>query len=216
MAAPQDVGKALASNKIQFNLVKKNVKVAHELMAYRAMEVAAYMGIDLLAHSLPRVPWDTGELRKSGRVHLQVGGKFLTIARGRKSGRATVYKSRITISKIGKAALRARKGTVFVHYHKIKNGKDIGVWTHENLNPQESRPNPPAAVKPGTGPKYLEMSLNQRKSMWGQLFKVVTKRGVSADLAKIAQVVRKKKSRYEVDLVKLVHNKIRSKGYFGR
>jgi hypothetical protein len=40
-------------------------------------------------------------------------------------------------------------------------------------------------------------------------------RGISADLAKIANVVRSKKDKYGVDLIKLVRSRINRKGYFG-
>lgn len=216
---PQKARKAKVINKLQFKVLKENIRTTADLIAYRAVEIVSYMGIDLLAHAQPRVPWDTGKLRRSGRVHVEANRKSFVIARGSKSGAISVRTNHLNFNSLGRnigSSGAPNTARVYVSYNRInEKGQDIAIWTHETLNPHDTRPNPPAARKPGTGPKYLEIALNERKQLWMQLFNLTMNKGISADLAKIAGVVRKRKNKYGVDIIKLVRNRINKKGYFG-
>ena len=65
--------------------VRKNIKVAHRAIAYTVARVMAFIAVDLLAQALPRTPWDTGELRRSGTATITTQG-YSVIGTGTKRG----------------------------------------------------------------------------------------------------------------------------------
>jgi hypothetical protein len=136
---PPKVGKKKTLNKLQFRVLKENVRTTADAIAYRAVEIVSYMGIDLLAHAQPRVPWDTGELRKSGRVHVEANRKSFVVARGSKSGTISVKTNNLSFSSLGRGIGKTANARVSVSYHRVnRKGQDIAIWTHETLNPHDN------------------------------------------------------------------------------
>jgi hypothetical protein len=210
----QNAEKAKVFMRKQMKILHHNVDVFGDMTGYVAVEIAAYMGIDLLGRSLPRTPWDTGQLRRSGRVHVVAGAKSAVVARGSKSGKVSVKMSKFNPQSF-KGLRKTPKASVFVSYQRMDKGKDVAIFTHENLNPHDTRPNPPAARQPGTGPKYLAIPFFERKQQWGKNFHFFMNHAIPQNLFGMMQTIRAKKGRFEVDLVKLIHNKIQKRGYYG-
>ncbi len=157
---------------IAIKLFEANMESLLDIVGYRAVEWVAAAGVDVLGHALPLTPWETGQLRESGTVTLEVGNKRFAIAHGSLSGAVekTGKFSRMSARKIGRWIKRKPHAGAWVSFYRMADSdegpRDIAVWTHEDLNPFESRPNPPAATKPGTGPKYLSRAFNKRKDYW--------------------------------------------------
>jgi len=61
---------------------------------------------------------------------------------------------------------------LFLHYHRTgyfgtsSTESNVAEWTHEYLLPYAARPRKPAATKPGTGPKYMEIPWLARESIY--------------------------------------------------
>lgn len=218
---PQNVGQTLVVAKDDVKLILENSDTVLDLIVFRIAEALGSIGVDGLASTLPRVPWDTGELRKSGTVILTVGRSSKIVAKGTKSGKVRIagwLEELWAISTMKRRIKERPRMECDIRFNKVVNGKDIAVWTHEILNPQDTRPNPPAAVKPGTGPKYLEITVNERRTMWVAAIRRA-KNNVPFEIKGIRQVKKGKptqtRNRYTVNRVKLMKNKIKSKGYYG-
>lgn len=218
---PQKVGQTHIVSKDDVKLIIENTDTVLDLIVFRIAEALGSIGIDGLASTLPRVPWDTGELRKSGTVRLTVGRSSKIVAKGTKGGTVTVlgWLEELWAISTMKRRIRERpRMECDISFYKVVDGRDIAIWTHEILNPQDTRPNPPAAVKPGTGPKYLEITVNERQTMWIAAIRRA-KNNVPFEINAIRQVKKGKptltRNRYTVDRVKLMRNKIKSKGYYG-
>ncbi len=172
MAGPRTVTEQGGVSGIQLKLFEDNMNALIDIVGYRAAEWVAAAGIDILEHAVPLTPWESGQLRRSGTVTLEVGNKRFEIAHGRKSGsvKTTGRFNRLSPRKLGRWIKRNPKAGAVVSFFRLADSdegpRDIAVWTHEDLNPFESRPNPPAATKPGTGPKYLSRAFAKRKKYW--------------------------------------------------
>jgi len=216
---PSKAGKVHIVDKKELSILKKNGSMVLGFIAIRAAEAISASLIDGLAETQPRVPWDTGQLRKSGRVSLSIGMSGKTMAKGNKGGTVRLMRggdplnfwSANTMLRNIKMKPRIQGS---ITYTRTKDGRDIALWTHEDLNPHDTRPNPPAARKPGTGPKYLEMVVNERQQKWISLI-FNSARNVPFEIKHISDIKRGKGS-YSVDRVRLILNRIKRKGYFGR
>lgn len=167
---------------IAIKLFEANMESLLDITGYRAVEWVAAAGIDILGYALPMTPWESGKLRESGTVTLEVGSKRFAIAHGSLHGVAeqTGRFNRLNARKIGRWLKRKPHAGAWVSFYRMADSdegpRDIAVWTHENLNPFESRPNPPAAKQPGTGPKYLSRAFAKRKDYWLSQARVIERR----------------------------------------
>lgn len=158
-----------------------------------AKAVGAVM-IDLLARAQPRVPVDTGQLRKSGRAALNyVGRSYIYIGWGEHHGGIKGDLGRIESSQFKNAT--AIEGDV--HYGRLGkdeqgNTIDVAQLTHEYLHPYGS-PDRFTARTPGTGPKYLELPWLEMKNTYiAWLIDAIAGEGFEYNLSRLAE--RKRKS----------------------
>ena len=160
---------------IELQLAKANLANIHGAMIQRMVDWAAAAGADVLQTALQRVPYDTGKLRESGTLTMDIGGKLIDIARGRRADNRIKYLSGVNkLTPQLSKRLRRRLGTIqaIVHFHRVSDSaeglRDIAIWTHENLNPHGSGVTP-SATKPGTGPKYLESAFKEKAQKWAKM-----------------------------------------------
>ena len=183
-----------------------NLTVFKDLLSDKAVEVVANIVVDLLAHSQPRVPHDSGELKASGRAVVLFGS-------GGKGGYHKIVGEGTWNHESGvKANLSGLKGRTrnlnwisgnVVYSRENEDGEDIALWAHEELLPYEARPAKPAATKPGRGPKYLETPFNERRDTYmGWLSDAFSYGELSRDIRKGLQVSKIGRE-YEVDITKL-------------
>lgn len=218
-SGPPKVGDVRVVDKEELSILKQNAGMVLGFTIVRVAEAVGACVIDGLAESQPRVPWDTGELRRSGRAYVKVGTNGRTFAKGNKSGTVGILRQGDPLRFWGwNSMIRSVKTNPRIEgritYNRVKNGRDIALWTHENLNPHDTRPNPPAARKPGTGPKYLEITVNERKQQWIMAI-FNSARNVPFEIKDISEI-KKGKGKWSVDRVKLVKRRVKRKGYFGR
>lgn len=183
--------------------LRDNLVIFAEHITSSGAKLMANIAIDLLSRSQPKVPWDTGQLRESGKASLIYGGRYsVIVGRGTKEGNVK--------ADLSKVKRRVPKNTKFlsanVTYYRVgEDGKDVALWTHEELLPYEARPAKPAARKPGTGPKYLESTFHENKSTYiDWINDQFSTDQISREIKKKLKVIRKGKDKFEVDIVKLV------------
>jgi len=136
----------------QIKKVKQRLNKAEALIALEIAEALAELGKEILTDSNELCPFETGELRNSGKATLsRQGGRDRTVVGyvggASSSGGGSVY---------GVTVLPQSSywWELELSYDRFKDSFDVALFTHENLNPYGS--GPPAARQPGTGPKYLE------------------------------------------------------------
>jgi len=178
---------------IELQVSQANLENIHAAMIQRMVDWAVAAGVDVLQTALPRVPYDTGKLRESGTVTMDLGGKQIDIARGRREDPRIKYlpgMSKLT-PQLAKR-LRRRLGTIrtIVHFHRVSDSadglRDIAIWAHENLNPYGAGV-APSATKPGTGPKYLESAFKEKAPKWAKLSPMVEQQ-MNRDQIKMATI----------------------------
>lgn len=179
-----------------------NLSVFGETLTKNGAETLANIGAHLLSHTHPKVPFDTGELRASGRATLKfTPGTYMDVAKGTTGETIDVefygLKSKIIP--------RLQRIDLTVHYSKEGDmGLDIAVWTHEDLLYYYERPEKPAARQPGTGPKYLESTfVNYESEYIAWLENATSQNRVSSEIRKDMKVLQRGTSAYEVDVTKL-------------
>ena len=175
-------GAGLVNLKMMGDIDLNNMSIAfrdfsNEISAQMAKTLSV-IGADLLAQAQPRVPYDTGELRESGRAwilfHRGKGGSkkepsgssyFKDVAKGLADG----YVIRITPS-IGemRGRVRGMSGiTLNVGYSRVDHEetgfKNVAIIVHEDIYPFGSGKHP-AARKEGTGPYYLSTPWVENKA----------------------------------------------------
>lgn len=162
--------------------VSKNLDALGQIIAVKSARIAAVIAIDLLTNAQPRVPYDTGELRRSGKAVLTFGSRgYLNVASGNEDGTVTADLGKISAERIkGSKSIRA-----YVQYSKFNaDGEDVTSIIHYNLFPYGS-PSHPHALFPGTGPLFLENPWLERQSYYLNIIKEDFS-ALPADLAKIA------------------------------
>jgi len=211
-----------------FKQVIKNLNTVGKVISYTMARAVGYIAVDLLAKAQPRVPVDTGELRKSGRANILLGwspttGYALEIGRGSQSGRSLGPIERnlrkITRKRIerGKRAITNIDARVSYSREGELNGDpiDVALWTHEYLRPHEERgnrvPGQYYAKVAGTGPKYLELAWLENLNDYKRILKQAAQNDCLVNLRKITRIIRKK----DREIVQLHANKIDSLGYYG-
>ncbi len=218
--------------RIQLDKVLQNWQTIGGIVSYKVARSIGYMMIDLLAHAQPRVPYypggkygkaSTGKLRKSGRAWIRRSDRrSMVIARGQVDGTVQADVSRITAAWVGRGRSLARFFQGNVSYSRIsKDGRDIALWTHEQLLPFEERPlkkeakyrNLYFARGANTGPKYLELPWLQRKRAYESWIKKAV-HNIHLDVKKIMRVTKRKRDAFTVDEVEAITGAIVRLGYF--
>lgn len=206
-------------DKQDLSLLEKNRKVLRSLFAVKVARALQAIGADLLAHAQPRVPYDTGELRKSGRVDLIAGSRKWVTARGNVDG---TINANVTTYKASELVGVKRLKAIISYTRFNERGENIGLWCHEILRPQTERVSKEKgsgisyAKQEGTGPKYLELPFYERKGKYKAFAEnILSPPQLAKDIALITKVMPSKSGKYTVKRVKLVQNQIDRIGYFG-
>lgn len=213
----QPAGRGLKASNVKVIGIEETIRnLRKELPAIINIKIArtlAIIGVDLLANSMPRVPVDTGELRRSGVAFVRLGKRRFDVATGTEEG--TVKADLGVVTSAGMGNVRAMHLDV-AFYRMGNQGFDVAQWTHENLlaHEQRSAGGPPAARTPGTGPKYLELPWKEKREAYIALLRGELTRGLERDIQLASKVRQRRVGKYEVDVVELVHNRIAKKGYF--
>ena len=196
-------------------ILSDNIALFDEYITNAGVRVLAEIGIHLLANTHPRVPYETGELRSSGRAVLIFGrgrgGYYKTVARGVSDG---IYGSLDKVETIDFSELKGRvtkakgidKVLLNVFYTKTgEDGQDVAVFTHENIADYGAGTHP-RARQPGTGPKYLERTYIENKADYISWIRDrFSYSKIRGDIIASMRVARRAKSRYEVDVTRLSH-----------
>lgn len=173
-----------------------------KLIKVNTARVVANIMADLLARSAPRVPWDTKQLRGSGRAVLLFGSTYITVAKVNKED-ASVEVTHTRLPKSGLKSARKIDGDIYYN-RENEEGQDIALWAHEDLNPYGSG-HRPQARKPGTGPKYLENPWNEAKDEYIAYAKEeLAGSGFDSLLSKVLHKRSKKRKGFVLNYVDLV------------
>jgi hypothetical protein len=159
-----------------------NLTTTYNMISVKAARILSLIAVDLLSKAQPRVPYDTGELRRSGKARLVLGNSEYVVGSGNEDGTVTANLAKLSWDRVSNST----RITANVHYERFNaDGEDIALWTHEELNPYTSAVHPRARF-PGTGPKYLENPWLENK---GTYIKMIQEdfSTLSNDLAKIAK-----------------------------
>jgi len=192
----------------------KNINTMYDLISFKLAKAFAVVGGDLLANAQPRVPWDTGALRKSGTVAIDLDNKRTIVGRGKLDGHILLNLGALRAPKANKA----KTIDMEVSYYRMDGEEDVALITHETLNPYEKRHEITfAARKPGTGPKYLEIPWLEKRDIYIDFLRnAMSEKELSHDIELISKVKQKGRTgQYTVDLVELIHSKIERTGYRG-
>lgn len=193
----------------------RSIKAVHSYVNIRAARAVAVVAIDLLTYTNPRVPWETGKLRGSGRAYF-VGGRqgLIEVAKSRiQEGPDAPVDADLARLK-SKDFSKTDKVTSLVSYSRISpKGFDIAEWTHQWINAARS-PTGPRARQFGTGPKYLENTFNARKDKYIQfLFNVFRGSDFEKDIIGATKIRNRKTGKFEVDVTEIVHSAVRNAGW---
>jgi len=216
--------RGLGINLKDLDLIEKNLTVLHDYILLRTLRTIAVIVVDVLAHSLPRTPYDTGELRASGRAIIKTSmGQQFTVGRASNVFPHETVNADLGKINTGKVKGLRRKGIIKgdVTFRRMnESGVDIATWAHETLLPYVPRPKPPelqgipVATKPNTGPKYLELAWNERVHEYRNLLdNILNPADVISDIQGITKIRSRKKTKYSVDVVELVHSQLNTIGW---
>jgi hypothetical protein len=217
------IGLNIIEDSESFKQTLRNLEIVPKVISYTMARAVGYVGVHLLTNAQPRVPYATGELRRSGRVDMLLGwskgtGYALTLAKGLETGEVESSLSKITRKRIERGKRAVTNIEAYVHYHREGelNGKpiDVALWTHEVIHPHEERSHGVTgeyyATYPRTGPKYLELPFLQYKNEYIKILRNAAENDSLKNLKKITKVIRKKGS----EVIKLVENRIDTLGYY--
>jgi len=154
-----------ATKKLEgFSDMIKNLNEVTSIVRVRTARTLAAIVVDLLSHSQPVTPVDSGKLRESGRATLSVDNRTFTVGKGSKAGTVEANITKITSSTVrGAKRLNANVS----YFRTNEKGEDIALLMHEDLMYFKDRPTPyPAAKQPGTGPKYLENPWEEKRPIY--------------------------------------------------
>ncbi len=196
----------------------KNFKNLGTAIKWMYAKTLAGVLIDILANSQPRVPYDTGKLRRSGMAVIYGGksgrGKQMIVGGGKEDG--TVVSQLHTLRYDQVRIMKFMRGVV--GYYRMADRDpnfDVALFTHEILYPYEMRfsGHKPAARKPNTGPKYLELAFKENKDLYIEAFRSVLRSKWFERNIKVLQVIKKKPTGlFSVDLVDIVINRMKQLG----
>ena len=197
--------------------LKKNFDGINTIITTSIARAIASIGVDILSNAQPRVPIDTGKLRKSGISTLHFDKSYMIIGRGREDG--TVMANLRYV----KAKLPSKKISTSVFYHRFSDTNedfDVALWCHEILNPHDQRANrvegESYAITPGTGPKYLEIPFVEKYDRYVKFVKNLASNKVLDNvIEKAKHVVEGTRTKYKVDRVDIILSRIEDFGYFG-
>jgi hypothetical protein len=146
-------------NQSEIEGVLRNLEIVSNVISVKAAITVSAIALDLLANAQPRVPYDTGELRRSGKAVLVLDGAGdMIIGVGSEDGTILAMLSKLSAERIKKA----RSISAYVQYIRYNDkGEDIALKMHEELNPYGHFETPRARY-PGTSGKYLEAPFNER------------------------------------------------------
>ena len=184
--------------------VMNNIQVLDTLIKMKLARALALGIADVLAHSQPTVPVDTGELRESGLAKLYLGSRRYDVGTGNSDGSIEV-----TLSNITKGALshvKTMRGEV--SYFRMNGAIDVAFVTHEDLNPYGGPK--PAARMPGTGPKYLHNAWSaRRQTLEDTIADVLNEREIHTDIIGLQKITQKgRPSKFTTDEISLNANMI--------
>lgn len=194
--------------------VARNFKNSTTAMTFMVSQALAFIANDLLAHSLPRTPVDTGKLRKSGRAVLSYSNfGYTVVGRGTATGEARTNYSGLSKRKAEKAQ---RMFSLVRFMRHNEEGKDIALWAHEELFNYANRFQgyTPAARTPGTGPKYLEIPYIQNMSRYARILKEAYQKKSIEEIKRITQKVSTNRES-KLNRMKVVLSRINKQGYWG-
>ena len=205
---------------VELKLLKLNFESHEAAVVQRAIDWAVGAGVDTLEHALPLTPWDTGILRESGTVTMDLGNTRVDVASGRRDSDNIQILSgmnKLTPQLSKRLSKRVRWIRAIVHFHRVSDSnegpRDVALWAHENLNPYGSD-TPPSARKPGTGPKYLEKAFKQRGPIWNSKRPMI-EREIYKDIKEMGQVTSSSlKGPYVVQRIKLVLSRLKKFKFF--
>ena len=187
-------------------------------VAIYAARAIAIVVTDLLTRVQPRVPYDTGLLRVSGTATVKLGRSTEIVGVGKEDGTVTSWLGKITKSKL--SGVRTIQGDV--SYSRFNDsGKDIAIWTHEELQPFDRRPSSGgiAGIKyarfPGTGPKYLEIPWLENFSTYESFIKdELSGKEFEGNITLITKLRQKRTGRYEIkEFRDIILDQIKLEGY---
>lgn len=218
------MAKKLGLNLRELEILQKNLRVVEDYIKLRVIRTVGMIMVDLLAHALPRTPYDTGQLRASGTASVTTSF-YQRFVVGKAS---SVFPHDIVEADLGRINSKTVKGMrrrskIFgnVSFRRTnEEGKDIAVWAHEVLLPYVPRPKPvhllgiPVATKPYTGPKYLEFAWNERVGEYTNLIKnIANPWDMETDIKGISRIRKRKYTKYTTDVVELVHRQLDAIGW---
>ena len=194
--------------------------VLPKLLSYKIANAFSLIGADLLAHAQPRVPYETGQLRESGRAVLRAGtsaGKV--VASGNKDGTIVANLGLFKNADLKKA----RSFRVDIGYRRTNDkGEDIALWTHEDLLPHDERPSEAQkrgsgrswARQTGTGPKYLELAFMERSHIYLNFLQtILSNSALTNDIVQGSKVTKRGAGKYTVNIVDPVLDRVKLIGY---
>jgi len=205
-------GIGLTKSIIGINETAKVLTKLGKAVTIYSARALALVAVDLLSKAQPRVPYDIGLLRSSGQATLKIGRGTEIIGVGKDDGTVVSWMGKINKAKlVGVRTIRAD-----VSYHRIGDkGEDVAVWTHESIYPYEARPKKPAARKPGTGPKYLEIPWLENMGNYIDFLEgELSGKGFEHNISLISKLRQKRVGKYILNYVDIITEQIAFGGYF--
>jgi len=196
-----------------FDVLLKNLNKIPNILSMRVARTLGAIVVDLLTHSQPRTPVETGELRESGTAIVRTGRRKHIVGKGSKDGHVGAQ-----LTSIDKASLSGAKSiTADVSYSRFnEKGQDVAMMMHELIAPFEDRESKsPAAKTPGTGPKYLEIPWLERRPMYEAILLHGMLHLFEEDIKMATNIRKRTHERYMVDVVEITQRRISNIGYFG-
>lgn len=148
------------------NISKKNsfYWLATRYISARIIKIASL----ILADAAKRCPYDTGQLRESGRVWVKVGTGG---GRGKVAAKVTDGASETPKVEVVQPYFKGNAKVISTElsFHRIIKGRDLALWAHEELLHYVKRPKTGAQIGKWysrhyrTGPKYLENAFKLHK-----------------------------------------------------
>jgi len=238
------LGATVRIDKNEINQVLKNMGATLGVITTGIARAIASIGVDVLANAQPRVPKDPGrevdvinkkgeivknketgktesiwykggKLRESGRAILQIGSGYKIVGRGNADGTIMAnlrgLKYYLPTKRIGSSVQYTRENS---------RGEDIALWCHEELLPHDQRTNRAKGMKyartPGTGPKYLEIPFIEKRDEYISFIKnLFSKQNLGNTIEKSTQIIQGTRTKYAVNRVKIINDKVKDFGYFG-
>ena len=200
-----------------YDMLLKNLNTWFDGVSLKLAKTLAVIGTDLLANAQPRVPFDSGALRRSGTVAIEFDGRKRVIVGQGRQNRILANIGAIKAPTVN----GAKRIDMEISYYRMdeETGEDVALLTHETLEPYEKRGTKGLtyiAKQPGTGPKYLEIPwMEKRDTYYRALMDAVSEKELAYDIELISKIYQNKTGQYTVDLTELVHSKIDRIGYFG-